>query len=260
MALGQVVLMTTRPAIILVEPQLGENIGSAARVMLNFGLTELRIVAPRDGWPNPAANTLSAGAFEAGVEVSVFETLEEGLGDLGFVLAATARPREMEKPVTNATGGVTLLEEQAVKCGVMFGSEAQGLLNGQVALADAIMTYPVNRDFASLNLAQAVGVFAHAWGERAGGEGRFEGRGRGVGGGVSLPASREALIGMFEHFEYELERAGYFHPPEKTPLMSQNLRTAFLRGHWTQQEVQTFRGAVKALALGRGKARIVRED
>ncbi|WP_139792343.1 RNA methyltransferase [Henriciella litoralis] len=244
------------PVIILAEPQLGENIGSAARAMLNFGLTELRIAAPRDGWPNPAAEPLAAGAFDEGVEVTAFESVEAACADIGYLVAATARPRGMEKPVTNASGAVEWLQGQARKTAVMFGNEAQGLSNNHVALCDAIMTYPVNKDFASLNLAQAVIVFAHAWGEMQGQAGRFEGANAGVG----EPASREDLIGMFEHFEYELDRAGYFYPPDKTPLMSRNLRNAFVRGQWTTQEVRTFRGAIKALALGRGKARITRED
>lgn len=245
-----------QPVIILAEPQLGENIGAAARAMLNFGLTELRIAAPRDGWPNPAAEPLAAGAFEAGVTVTPYDSVEEAVADLGFLVAATARPREMEKPVTNAGGAVDLLAAQTTRMGVLFGSEAQGLSNDHIALSDAIMTYPVNPAFASLNLSQAVIVFAHAWGEAAGQEGRFTGKDAGVGD----PASRDELIGMFEHFEYELDRAGYFYPPDKTPLMTRNLRNAFIRGQWTSQEVRTFRGAIKALALGRGKARIVRED
>ena len=247
---------TRKPIIILAEPQLGENIGAAARAMLNFGLTELRIAAPRDGWPNPAADPLSAGAFEAGVNVTAFDSVEAACADLGFLVAATARPRGMEKTVTNAAGAVDLIAQQAASVGVLFGNEAQGLHNDHVALCDAIMTYPVNKAFASLNLSQAVVVFAHAWGEAAGQEGRFEGANAGVGD----VASREELIGMFEHFEAELERAGYFYPPDKTPLMTRNLRNAFIRGQWTSQEVRTFRGAVKALAIGRGKARIVRED
>lgn len=246
----------TPPVIILAEPQLGENIGAAARGMLNFGLSELRLAAPRDGWPNAAAEPLSAGAFEAGVTVSVFDSVEAATADLGYLVAATARPREMEKPVTNAAGAVDGVMAQETRTGILFGSEAQGLSNDDIALADAIMTLPVNPAFASLNLSQAVVVFAHAWGEAQGQAGRFEGRQSGVGD----PASREELIGMFEHFEAELERAGYFYPPDKTPLMTRNLRNAFVRGQWTSQEVRTFRGAVKALALGRGKARVVRED
>lgn len=241
------------PAIILVEPQLGENIGAAARVMMNFGLSDLRLVAPRDGWPNPSADPMSAGAFEAGLTPRVFETVEAAIADLTFVLATTARPRGMEKPVLGPTEAVSSLADAT---GVLFGGEKSGLANDHVALADAILTYPVNPGFASLNLAQAVGVFCHAYGNATQKDGRFEGAGE----GVDAPASREDLVRMFEHFETELDRAGFFFPPEKTELMKTNLRNAFVRGQWTTQEVRTFRGAIKALAIGRGKARVTRED
>ena len=244
------------PVILLHRPQLGENIGSTARVMLNFGLTELRLIAPRDGWPNAAADPLSAGAFDAGVRVEVFETVESAIADLGTVLAATARPRGMEKPVVDAIGGADLIKQRGLKAGVLFGAENHGLPSEVVGLADTIMTYPVNPDFASLNLAQAVGVFCASWGASEGAIGRWEGEKA----GVEAPAPKQDLIRMFEHLEAELERAGYFFPPDKTPLMKTNIRNAFIRGDWTLQEVRTFRGAIKALALGRGKARVTRDD
>jgi tRNA/rRNA methyltransferase len=248
--------MILAPAILLHTPQLGENIGAAARVMLNFGLTDLRLVSPRDGWPSASAEAMSAGALGSGVEVTVFGTLEAAISDLTFAVATTARPRGMEKPVMDAVGAVDVLRRQAGRCGVLFGGEKSGLPNEAVALCDAILTYPVNPGFASLNLAQAVGVFCHQWGAGEGLGGRFEGKDEGVG----APASREEVIGLFEHFESELERAGYFYPPEKTPVMINNLRNALIRAQWTQQEVQTFRGAIKALSLGRGKARVKREE
>lgn len=244
------------PIIILHQPQLGENIGSAARVMLNFGLSELRLVEPRDGWPNTAADPLSAGAFEAGVDVAVFNTIEAAIADLGTLLAATARPRGMEKQVVDVTAGVDLIQSRGLKTGIVFGAENHGLPSEVVGHADAILTYPVNPAFASLNLAQAVGVFCAAWGAGQGAVGRWQGEKA----GVEPPASKDDLIRMFEHLEEELERAGYFYPPDKTPLMKTNIRNAFIRGDWTTQEVRTFRGAIKALALGRGKARIKREN
>jgi tRNA/rRNA methyltransferase len=249
-------MKTLDPVIILHRPQLGENIGSAARVMLNFGLTELRLVAPRDGWPNPAADPLSAGAFDAGIVVEVFETVEAAIADLGTVLATTARPRGMEKQVVDAVGGVELIRQRGLKTGILFGAENHGLPSEIVGLADAILTYPVNSSFASLNLAQAVGVFCASWGASQGAVGRWEGEKA----GIEPPAPKEDLIRMFEHLEEELERAGYFFPPDKTPLMKTNIRNAFIRGDWTTQEVRTFRGAIKALALGRGQARIKRSD
>lgn len=246
---------TTAPAILLHHPQLGENIGAAARVMLNFGLTDLRLVAPRDGWPNPAAEPMSAGALEAGVTVTAFDTLEEASADLTYVLAATARPRGMTKAVMDTAEAVSALDSKDA-AGILFGGEKSGLPNEAVALADAILTYPVNPEFGSLNLAQAVGVFCHSWGAHEGGKGRFDG----TGDGIEPPAARENLLGMMEHFEAELERAGFFFPPEKTDLMKINLRNAFIRSGWSEQEVRTFRGAVKALAIGRGKARVDRDD
>jgi len=244
------------PIIILHQPQLGENIGSAARVMLNFGLSELRLVDPRDGWPNAAADPLSAGAFQAGVKVAVFETIETAIADLGTLLAATARPRGMEKQVVDAIAGVDLIQTRNLKSGIVFGAENHGLPSDVVGHADAILTYPVNPAFASLNLAQAVGVFCATWGAGQGAIGRWQGeKAR-----VEPPAAKDDLIRMFEHLEEELERAGYFYPPDKTPLMKTNIRNAFIRGDWTTQEVRTFRGAIKALALGRGKARVKRED
>jgi len=230
---------------------MGENIGAAARVMGNFGLSDLRIVAPRDGWPNPAAETMSAGAFAEGVVTPrLFDSLEEAVSDLTYLLATTARQRGMEKPVFGTARGVQALSNQQGPTGVLFGAEKSGLPNEAVALCDAILTYPVNSTFASLNLAQAVGVFAHAWAATSH-ENAPE--------TANPPAPREQLIGMMEHFEDELERAGFFFPPEKKDVMIQNLRNAFTRAGWTEQETRTFRGAIKALAIGRGKARIQRD-
>lgn len=243
------------PAFILVAPQLGENIGAAARVMGNFGLSDLRLVAPRDGWPNPTAETMSAGALPHVVEARVFDTVEAAVGDCSLVLATTARPRGMEKPVLGAGEAAARIQATEGQAAVMFGAERSGLPNEAVALADAIVSFPVNSAFASLNLAQAVALVAHACaGEVA------TGLPAGFEASLDEPATREELIGMMEHFEAELDRAGFFFPDEKRAPMVQNLRNAFTRAGWTAQEVRTFRGAIKALALGRGKARIAREN
>jgi tRNA/rRNA methyltransferase len=242
------------PAFILVAPQLGENIGAAARVMANFGLPDLRLVSPRDGWPNAAAETMSAGALPGLVQVQVFDSVEQAIAGRTLVLATTARPRGMEKPVIGAREAAERLRS-APSAAVLFGAERMGLPNEAVTLADAILSFPVDPAFGSLNLAQAVALVAHAHAEaHAGGPPeRF-------GVGVDAAAPKEDLLAMLEHFEDELDRAGFFHPAVKREVMVQNLRNAFTRAGWTEQEVRTFRGAIKALAMGRGKARVARDD
>ena len=236
--------MTKSPAIILVHPQMGENIGAAARVMLNFGLTDLRLVAPRDGWPNEAAVTMSAGALPERVEARVYANAQEAIASLSYVYATTARPRDMVKPVFDASGAVKDLTQRDGQVGILFGAERSGLPNDVVTLADAILTYPVNTEFASLNLAQAVAVFAHTFAEAE----------------ASVPdaferpvetATKADFLAMMDHLRAELEHAGFFHPASKTELMMQNLTNAFARGEWTEQEVRTFRGVIKSLAKGR---------
>jgi tRNA/rRNA methyltransferase len=246
---------TVFTAFILVAPQLGENIGAAARVMANFGLSELRLVSPRDGWPNPAAETMSAGALPNLVNAWVFDTVEAAIADCSLVIATTARPRGMEKPVLRAVEAVARIGATQGRAAVLFGAERAGLPNEAVALSDAILSFPVNTDFGSLNLAQAVALVAHALAEA-----NSDGPPETFGTSIDEPATREELVAMMEHFEMELDRAGFFFPEEKRAPMVQNLRNAFTRAGWTSQEVRTFRGAIKALALGRGKARVKRED
>ncbi len=245
---------TPTPCFILVAPQMGENIGAAARVMANFGLADLRLVSPRDGWPNAAAETMSAGALPDVVAVRVFDTVEAAIADCGLVLATTARPRGMEKPVVGASAAVARMRATVVRAAVLFGAERAGLPNEAVTLADAILSFPVARSFASLNLAQAVALVAHGWAEAD-----ANGPPAAFSDAVDAPATRDELVGMMEHFEGELDHAGFFYPDEKRAPMVQNLRNAFTRAGWTAQEVSTFRGAIKALALGRGKARVKRD-
>ena len=240
-----------QPAVILVRPQLGENIGAACRGMLNFGLTELRLVAPRDGWPNPAADAMAAGAVELIENAKLFETVEEAVADLSFVLAATARRRELEIPVVGTdVVGTEMRAKIGQGVGILFGPEKAGLTNADVVLADKILTYPVNPAFQSLNLAQAVNVFAFIWAQS---------------GSVNVPdifddvrsevAPREDLTRMFDHLEDELDKAGFFFPAAKKHLMQQNIRAPLTRAQMSEQEVRTFRGIIKALAKGRGTAR-----
>jgi len=239
------------PIVILVNPQLGANIGAAARAMLNFGLTRMRLVAPRDGWPNTSAEPTAAGAMRVLEDVEVFETTAEAVADLSYVLAATARRRGLEIPVMGTqTIGAELQTRasQGEKTGILFGPEKAGLKNADVVLADAILTYPVNPAFQSLNLAQAVNVFAYIWQSAASSAPPelFDDMGSEV-------AQREDLIRLFEHLENELEAAGFFFPATKKALMSQNIRAPLTRAKMTAQEVRTFRGIVKALARGRGR-------
>jgi len=235
------------PAVILVNSQLGENIGAACRAMLNFGLTELRLVAPRDGWPNPAAEAMAA-----------YPSTAAAVADLKYVLAATARRRELEIPVigTESVGAALRAHsKQNVPTGILFGPEKAGLKNSDVVLADAILTYPVNPAFQSLNLAQAVNVFAYIWASAEGAPPPplFQKD-------ISKTANRDDLVRMFEHLEGELAAAGFFFPPEKQALMSQNIRAPFTRANLTAQEVQTMRGMIKALAKGRGRGQSNRQS
>ncbi len=246
----------TTPAIILVRPQLGENIGAAARVMANFGLSDLRLVAPRDHWPNPAAEPLSAGALDGPVTVSVHRTTAEAVGGLLQVGAATARGRELITPVIGPGEFAHLCLDIAAKpavsgaAGILFGQENSGLSNDDVALADFIVTYPVNSAFPSLNLAQAVGVFCFAWRSALAGDAP---RPRDTSAQSPVhhpPATKDEIIGLQDHLIAALDRAGFFFPPEKADGMRRNLRTMLARPGFTVQEVQTLRGAIKAIENG----------
>ncbi|MBK8545559.1 MAG: RNA methyltransferase [Caulobacteraceae bacterium] len=229
---------------------MGENIGAVARVLLNFGLVSLRLVAPRDRWPNPKAEVVAVGADHVLKTAKVEWKLEDALADATLVVAATARPRGLEKPVWGARETAANLRA-AIAAGerpvMMFGPEASGMETDEIARADAIMTLPVNPGFASLNLANAVAVFAYAFAEAR--------QGTDVPEWFKLdsePATQAELEGLFAHLEQELEHGRFYHPMDKAPLMKRNLRALFLRTRMTQQEVQTMRGVIKALTIGRG--------
>ena len=244
---------TPPPAVILVRPQLGENIGGSVRAMLNFGLSELRLVAPRDGWPNPSADAMAAGAIGVLENAKVFETTAEAVADLNYVMAATARRRELEVPVMGTVDAGTqfrTLQKAGRKTGILFGPEKAGLTNDDVVLADAILTYPINPAFQSLNLAQAVGVFSYIWASSEGSEvpPMFADI-------KQVPAKRDDLVRMMEHLEMELGKSGFFYPEQKSSLMKRNIRAPFVRANMTEQEVRTMRGMIKALVKGRGAAR-----
>jgi len=232
------------PAVILCEPQLGENIGAAARAMANFGLWDLRLVTPRDGWPNEKAVASASRADHVIERVQVFDTVEAAIADLSLVFATTARSRDLAKPVLGPDEAADRLAGHiggGQGAGILFGRERWGLNNEEVALADAIVTLPVEAAFASLNIAQAVLVLAYEW--------------RRASGGAELPftalahepASKDELTGLFLHLEDALDEAGFFKTDAKRPTMVTNLRTMLGRGRFSAQEVRTLRGVIAAL-------------
>jgi len=238
------------PCVILKDPQLAENIGAVARVMANFGLEDLRLVRPRDGWPQDRAWASASGADWPLDGAKVFDRLEDATADLRLVLATTARPREATLPVLTPREGARDLRAAAAAdwpAGLLFGGERAGLEAGDIALCHGIVTVPVDPRFHSLNLAQAVAVNAYEW-RVAGDAGPPPGFGL-----AAPPAEQSAVVGLFEQLEGELDLAGFFHPIEKRPSMVRNLRVALGRARLTDQEVRTFRGVVTALSKGRGR-------
>ena len=242
------------PIVILVEPQLGENIGAAARAMANFGLGQLRLVKPRQDWPNPAAQKMASGADRILDAALLFGTVEAAIADCALVLATTARAHDQAKPVVDAPEAARLaapLVAAGQTVGFLFGRERIGLENHEVALADRIVTLPVNPAFASLNLAQAVAIIAYEWFKFA------------TGGALpfitpvrSPPAGKEQLLTFFTALERELEKVEFFRPPDKRDTMQINLRNIFTRMQPTQQDVRTLHGVITAISEGRkGPAR-----
>ncbi len=240
----QVPSFAPSPAVILCEPQMGENIGAAARAMANFGLWDLRLVAPRDGWPNEKAAANATKAMHVIERVRVFETLDDAVSDLSLVMATTARSRHMAKPVLGPDAAAEKLVQHVTAvggAGLLFGRERWGLNNEEVALADSIVTLPVEAAFASLNIAQAVLVLAYEW-RRAQGKGELP-----FAGEIDPPAPKEELIGLFKHLEEALDRSGFFKTEDKRPTVAANLRTMLTRAGFTAQEVRTLRGVIASL-------------
>jgi tRNA/rRNA methyltransferase len=238
------------PCVILHAPQLAQNIGAVARVMANFGLDELRLVAPRDGWPQEKAWASASGADWPLDNATVFERVEDALADLRLVLATTARPRETQLKVVTpreAAAELHAARDAGVRTGLLFGGERAGLETADIALCHGVVTVPIDPRFRSLNLAQAVAINAYEW--RMGVLDRpppafREG---------PPPADQAMMLGLYEHLEDELETSGFFHPPEKKPAMVRNLRVALGRARFTDQEARTFRGVITALSRGRGR-------
>ncbi|MDP6688264.1 MAG: RNA methyltransferase [Alphaproteobacteria bacterium] len=238
------------PAVILVRPQMGENIGAAARAMKNFGLDELRIVEPRDGWPNEKAIAMSSRADDILAGAALFDDTAAAVSDLHTVYATTARSREMEKPCLTPREAVAHMRTrlaQGQKIGILFGGEKAGLSNDDTTLAHSIIQIPANPAFSSLNLGQAVLLLAYEWFT----SGPLPDA---IVAGDSLPASRDELAFFENRLEEELSRKGFLKPPEKRPSMMRNLRNIFRRADLTGQEVRSLHGVISALIRRDGEA------
>jgi tRNA/rRNA methyltransferase len=238
---------TPSPAIILVKPQLGENIGMVARAMLNCGLTDLRLVAPRDGWPNPAADAASSGALSKGVEVRVFETTQCALEGCALTLATTARPRDMIKHVYTPKAAITLARQEAAekqsKVAILFGGERAGLENDDIALSDAIITAPLNPGFTSLNLAQAVLLIAYEWISQNDAQTppmQFHI-------GETHIADKETSDHLIQRMIELLDERYFFRSPDMRPSIERSIINLMTRMQWTAQDINTFHGILSAL-------------
>lgn len=252
------------PTLVLVRPQLADNIGMVARAMANFGLDDLRLVDPRDGWPNEKARAAASGANGIIDTAQAFAGFREAIGDLNYVCATTARQRDLAKPVLTPAQAVAEIRQRmnaGQRCGIVFGPERAGLETDEVSLADAVVMVPVNPAFASLNLAQAVLLVAYEWLKAAerGTLGRVTTYETALESGVRLrgsqPATKDELHGFFDHLERELDQLGFFNPPHKRQTVVRNVRSMFGRMNATEQEVRTLRGIVATLSHGKGKGR-----
>ncbi|HWI76484.1 MAG TPA: RNA methyltransferase [Sphingomicrobium sp.] len=228
------------PAIVLVRPQLGENIGKAARAMLNFGLTDMRLVNPRDGWPNPSAGPAASGADIVLERAQLFETVQDAIADCSTVFASTVRRRDLVMPVLKPQEMATRIAEAPERCAILFGAERSGLETEEVALANAIVTVPINPEFGSLNLAQAVILLAYEW---------SKGTDLAVPPAKELeaPAPHREVEGLIGQLDEALEQKGYFHPPSRTQATKNTLRTIFTKTGWSSREVKAVRGVLRAL-------------
>ncbi|MFA7596547.1 MAG: RNA methyltransferase [Novosphingobium sp.] len=231
------------PIIVLVRPQLGENIGKAARAMLNFGLTEMRLVTPRDGWPNPSAGPAASGADIVLERVKVFETVGEAIADCEHVYATTVRKRGVTKPVLTPEQAARDITALTGRHAILFGPERSGLETDDVAIARAIITVPINPEFGSLNLAQAVILCAYEWSKhRALAQPTTE---------EQLPPAPQAeLDGLIDHFTRLLEPRGYFRPESRAAATARTLRNMLTKPGWNALEVRTMRGVLSALEKG----------
>ena len=234
------------PVIVLVRPQLGENIGKAARAMLNFGLTELRLVAPRDGWPNPQAGPAASGADVVLEQARVFDSVADAVADCAHVYATTVRKRGVTKPVMTPEAAAAAIRGAAGRSAILFGPERSGLESDDVALARTIVTVPINPAFGSLNLAQAVILVAYEWS-------KGEALAQPPETDLPRPAPQAELDGMIAQLDEMLVAAHFFFPPDRTYLTRRALRTLLTKPGWSSQEVRTLRGVLSALAGKKAK-------
>jgi tRNA/rRNA methyltransferase len=237
------------PCVILVHPQLGENIGTAARAMLNCGLTDLRLVKPRDGWPSEKARSAASGADLVLDGAQLHDTVEASIRDLQHVYATTARDRDMVNRVVTprqAAAEMRAAMGQGRACGILFGPERSGLVNDHVSLADTVISVPLNPAFSSLNLAQAVLLVGYEWFISGDATPPSE-----LAVGDSAPGSKADLLELFAHLEEELDRNGFLRNTDKRPSMVRNLRNIFQRAACTEQELRTLHGVVTAFAGAR---------
>ena len=229
------------PVTVLVRPQLGQNIGKAARAMLNFGLTELRLVRPRDGWPNPDAGPAASGADLVLERATVFDTVADAIADCSTVYASTVRRRELMMPVLTPEAMAEAIAASPARSAMLFGPERAGLETDEVALANAIVTVPINPTFGSLNLAQAVILLAYEWSKRS---------------TLAQPPARDLepaaasseLEGLIAQLDQALLEKHYYHPPERTRTTQNTIRSIFTRTGWSSREVKAVRGIIRALS------------
>ena len=234
------------PVIVLVRPQLAQNIGKAARAMLNFGLTEMRLVSPRDGWPNPLAGPAASGADMVLEGAKLFDSVADAVADCAHVYATTVRKRGVTKPVVTPEAAAREIRRANERAAILFGPERSGLETDDVALARKILTVPINPEFGSLNLAQAVILVAYEWskGEALASPPETD---------LAPPAPQEELEGMIGQLDRMLEEANFFFPPDRTPATRRTLRTLLTKPGWSSQEVRTLRGVLSALAGAKAK-------
>ena len=229
------------PAIVLVRPQLGENIGNTARAMFNFGLTDLRLVNPRDGWPNPAAGPSAAGADIVLERARVYASVADAVADCAFVYATTVRKRGLVVPVRTPEEAAREIRGRAEPSAILFGAERSGLETEEAAIASTIVTVPVNPEFRSLNLAQAVILVAYEWSKL---------------GALAIPTEGEAaeprasqaqLEGLIGQLDEALDKSGYYFPPDRVPATRITMRTIMSKAGWSNREIQALRGMIQAL-------------